>query len=95
MAGGSMKVYDEVCKELQANGLDIVVELQKEKELNEKGVWMSKSGCQGFCQMGPLLSIEPDGILYVKVKPEDAKEIVEKTKPVRNLTSQVFLSIVS
>ena len=79
MAGGSMKVYDEVCKELKANGLDIVVELQKEKELNEKGVWMSKSGCQGFCQMGPLLSIEPDGILYVKVKPEDAKEIVEKT----------------
>lgn len=79
MAGGSMKVYDAICKELEANGLNVIVELQKEKEINDKGVWMSKSGCQGFCQMGPLLSVEPDGILYVKVKPEDAKEIVEKT----------------
>ncbi len=79
VSSGSMKVYDAVKKELEAKGLNILVELQKEKEINDKGVWMSKSGCQGFCQMGPLLAVEPDGILYVKVKPEDAKEIVEET----------------
>ena len=89
MAGGSMKVYEAVCKELEAKGMNIIVELRKEKEINDKGVWMSKSGCQGFCQMGPLMAIEPDGILYVKVKPEDAAEIVETTicngKPVERL----------
>ena len=40
---------------------------------------VSKSGCQGFCQMGPLVTIEPDGILYTKVKPDDVDEIVETT----------------
>ena len=43
------------------------------------GVGVSISGCHGFCQMGPLVRIEPQGILYVKVKPEDVDEIVEKT----------------
>ena len=42
-------------------------------------VGVSISGCHGFCQMGPLVRIEPQGILYVKVKPEDVEEIVETT----------------
>ena len=29
--------------------------------------------------MGPLVSIEPDGILYTKVKAEDVDEIIEET----------------
>ena len=29
--------------------------------------------------MGPLVGIEPDGILYTKVKVEDVEEIVQKT----------------
>lgn len=29
--------------------------------------------------MGPLLRIEPEGILYIKVKLEDCEEIVEKS----------------
>ena len=39
----------------------------------------SPQRCQGFCQMGPLMRIEPEGIMYVKVKEEDVPEIVEKT----------------
>ncbi|MEF9864016.1 MAG: NADH-ubiquinone oxidoreductase-F iron-sulfur binding region domain-containing protein, partial [Christensenellaceae bacterium] len=38
-----------------------------------------KSGCHGFCEMGPLLKIEPQGWLYVKVKLEDCEEIVQKS----------------
>ena len=38
-----------------------------------------KSGCQGFCQIGPLVTILPEGIFYTKVKPEDVEEIVETT----------------
>jgi len=40
---------------------------------------VTKSGCQGFCQMGPLVTVLPDGILYNKVKPDDVQEIIEKT----------------
>jgi NADH-quinone oxidoreductase subunit F len=40
---------------------------------------MIGSGCQGFCQVGPLVTIEPNGIMYGHVKPEDAEEIVAKS----------------
>jgi NADH-quinone oxidoreductase subunit F len=75
VANGSLKVRDEFVKLISAAGIDVAVELKEEKE----GVYLSKSGCQGFCQMGPLVTIMPDNILYTKVKPGDAAEIVEKT----------------
>ena len=37
------------------------------------------SGCHGFCEMGPLVRIEPYNYLYLKVKLEDCEEIFEKT----------------
>jgi NADH-quinone oxidoreductase subunit F len=40
---------------------------------------MIETGCQGFCQMGPLVTLQPQDILYVKVKIEDVEEIVEKS----------------
>lgn len=40
---------------------------------------MKKSGCHGFCEMGPLVRIEPEGYLYTKVQLSDCEEIVEKT----------------
>jgi NADH-quinone oxidoreductase subunit F len=42
-------------------------------------VGMKKSGCHGFCEMGALVRIEPQGWLYTKVKTEDCEEIVERT----------------
>jgi NADH-quinone oxidoreductase subunit F len=53
----------------------IYIELKEE----DKGTLLSKSGCQGFCQNGPLLNILPDGILYTKVTVGDVKEILEKS----------------
>ena len=38
-----------------------------------------KSGCNGFCEMGPLVRIEPMGYLYTKVSVDDVEEIYEKT----------------
>jgi (2Fe-2S) ferredoxin len=35
-----------------------------------------KTGCFGFCGQGPIVKIHPENVFYVKVKPEDAKEIV-------------------
>ena len=37
-----------------------------------------QSGCFGFCAQGPIVKVMPDNVFYVQVKPEDAKEIVEK-----------------
>lgn len=81
VANGALKVRDELVKELRKAGLDTKIELNEhdDNEENFEGTYVSKSGCQGFCQMGPLLHIEPDGILYTKVKVEDVAEIVQKT----------------
>ena len=46
---------------------------------HEDVVGLKKSGCHGFCEMGPLVRIEPYGWLYTKVKLADVDEIVEKT----------------
>ncbi len=75
VANGSLKVSAEFEKECAAAGLDVTVELKPES----KGVFVSHSGCQGFCQMGPLVTVLPDDIMYTKVKPEDVAEIVKET----------------
>lgn len=77
MANGAEKVFNAFIKHISENGLNVVVELKKEEENN--GVFLSKSGCQGFCQMGPLVTVLPEGFLYVKVKPDDVKDIVTST----------------
>ena len=83
IANGSMKVRDALVEELKKVGENVVVELssgcaESQTELNTL-TYVSKSGCQGFCQQGPLMRIEPAGILYCHVKEEDVPEIVEKT----------------
>ncbi|WP_461245965.1 (2Fe-2S) ferredoxin domain-containing protein [Treponema sp. R6D11] len=75
VAGGSLKIYEHFCEELAKRNLKIPVELE-----SEQGDYsIAQSGCQGFCQMGPLVTLKPKGILYVKVSPDDVAEIVEKT----------------
>lgn len=78
VANGSRKVFEEFEKQIKLANLEPLIELEFVKE-SKKNVYVSKSGCQGFCQMGPLVSIEPDGILYTKVKSEDVAEIVVET----------------
>jgi NADH-quinone oxidoreductase subunit F len=78
LVNGSLKVYDEFVLRTRQAGLTTIVELKSEKK-DEGGVFVSKSGCQGFCQIGPLVTILPAGTLYIHVKPEDVEEIVETT----------------
>jgi NADH-quinone oxidoreductase subunit F len=37
------------------------------------------TGCRGFCEQGPLVTVEPQNIAYVKVSPDDAEAIVNET----------------
>ncbi|WML34061.1 NADH-quinone oxidoreductase subunit NuoF [Clostridium sp. OS1-26] len=75
VASGSIEIYERLKELLKVRNLNIEVELDKE----EKGVSVHKSGCHGFCEMGPLVRIEPYQYLYIKVKLEDCEEIIEKT----------------
>jgi NADH:ubiquinone oxidoreductase subunit F (NADH-binding)/(2Fe-2S) ferredoxin/NAD-dependent dihydropyrimidine dehydrogenase PreA subunit len=53
-----------------------------EKELVKRNlqdeVQIIMTGCNGFCAMGPLVVVYPDGIFYNQVKPEHAPLIVEE-----------------
>ena len=75
VANGALKVFDAFVKTAAEMNIDLTIELKKEVA----GTLLSKSGCQGFCQMGPLVNIVPSGILYNRVKTEDVKEILEKS----------------
>ncbi len=84
LAGGSGEIYQKMC-ELTKDMKDVSLEFGA--EIAHVGV--KKSGCHGFCEMGPLMRIEPYNILYVKVKEEDCEEIFQTTivegKPVERL----------
>jgi len=77
VAGGSLDIYEEFIKLMKEKGINCEVKL--EKEPHDETVGIKKSGCHGFCEMGPLIRIEPFGYLYIKVKPEDCAEILDKT----------------
>ena len=74
---GALKIYDEFAKIMKDKGVNFSLELQKEP--HSDSVRLKESGCHGFCEIGPLVRIEPQGYLYVKVKVEDCEEIIEKT----------------
>ena len=65
VAGGSLKVYDRMKQLMEERGLRVDVVLQHES--HDESVGLKHSGCHGFCQMGPLMRIEPMGLLYIKV----------------------------
>ncbi len=37
------------------------------------------TGCPGFCEQGPLVSVDPEQIAYMRVSADDAEAIVEET----------------
>ena len=78
IAGGAMKIYDNIKAECESRGLSVYVGLKHDNE-EEHSLHVKMSGCHGFCEMGPLVHIEPMGVMYIHVKPEDCHEIIEKT----------------
>ena len=74
---GALKIYDKFAEIMKAKGVNFSLELQKEP--HSDSVRLKESGCHGFCEIGPLVRIEPQGWLYVKVKVEDCEDIIEQT----------------
>ena len=77
VAGGSLEIFDRLKELIEEKGIVCQVELYEEVE--GECISMKKSGCHGFCEMGPLLRIEPAKLLYLKVSVDDCEEIIEKS----------------
>lgn len=41
---------------------------------------INRTGCQGFCEMGPIVTVHPSNTFYSQVKVEDCDEIIESVK---------------
>jgi len=72
--GGAMEVYEEFQRLLKERGCTVDVELFFEGQETEAGAGIS--GCHGFCQKGPLVRVEPKGVFYNHVQPNDVAEII-------------------
>lgn len=72
----SHKVFKRLDKEIRV------------RSLSER-VNVFKTGCFGFCKMGPVIMVYPDRTFYCQVQPEDAEDIIEQHiinhKPIERL----------
>ncbi len=77
VSSGSMQIFERLKTLLEEKNIPVSVELAHEP--HGESVGLKECGCHGFCEMGPLVRIEPQGWLYTKTKLEDCEEIVERT----------------
>ncbi len=64
-ATGSLEVKKVLLAELDKRGLSDEIKVVE-------------TGCNGFCAMGPIMVVYPEGIVYMLIKPEDIPELVEE-----------------
>lgn len=62
LSAGSNTVYEALKAEVARQGL--------------KDVEVDFTGCHGFCEQGPNVVVEPEGIFYTHVEAEDADDII-------------------
>jgi len=63
-----------------ARGADRVLEALRAELARRSGagtINLRYTGCHGFCEIEPVVVLEPEGICYQRVSPEDAAEIVD------------------
>ncbi|BBJ28956.1 NADH-quinone oxidoreductase subunit NuoF [Athalassotoga saccharophila] len=65
ISAGEISVKEALENEIKKYALDGVVKVVE-------------TGCMDACSLGPLMVIYPEGVFYQKLKPSDAKEIVEE-----------------
>ncbi len=59
----------------------VYIREELQKELTSQGladsIEVKPTGCHGFCEKGPIVIVEPEGIFYCNVQEKDATEIIE------------------
>ncbi len=75
-AAGSIAVYEELKAEIAKQGLSDEIKVVE-------------TGCNGFCAMGPVAVVYPEGVFYVAIEKTDVAELVTehmlKGRPVSRL----------
>ena len=65
------------------------LERELKKRKLEQQYLIVPTGCNGFCEQGPIMVVQPDGVFYQKLKEKDISEIIDnhllKGKPVERL----------
>ena len=76
VSSGSFKIKEALEKEI------------KKRRLQDE-VQVVATGCNGFCERGPIVLVQPDGIFYQLLKIEDVPRLIEehllKGRPVKKL----------
>ena len=92
IASGAQKIYEEMsvlCERIDG----VTVEMQKDVP----HVGVIKTGCQGLCELGPLMRIEPYDYQYVHVQPEDCQspDTLQIPDTYQNQEIQFWMSVSS
>ena len=77
LSEGAMKIYNKFQSVLDE--LNISCEVSMDMHLEGKETDLKKTGCPGFCNLGPLVRIDPEGWVYTRVRVSDVEEIVQKS----------------
>jgi NADH:ubiquinone oxidoreductase subunit F (NADH-binding)/(2Fe-2S) ferredoxin len=77
VSGGAEQLYSLLQREIA--GLNL-----------SDSIRVKLTGCHGFCQRGPLVVIEPEGIFYSKVSPDDIPDIARSFLPGGNNVGRLF-----
>ncbi len=65
------------CGENQANEVFEKLSMGIEQKMLFGKALITNAGCMGPCSMGPVVVVYPEGVWYIKVKPEDGEEILD------------------
>lgn len=78
IATGSQKIYEKFL-EITKDAPNVTLEFAPHDEADHVGV--KKTGCQGICELGPLVRIQKgdEVIQYIKVREEECEEIFNRT----------------
>ena len=77
VSSGSMDIFARLQSLMEERNIPVSVELAEEPHGERVG--LKECGCHGFCEMGPLVRIEPQGWLYTKTQLDDCEEIIDRT----------------
>jgi NADH-quinone oxidoreductase subunit F len=67
------------CTASQAEDVHEMLKKELARQGLENEIQVIQTGCRGFCAMGPILMIYPEGIFYCQVGAADVAHLVEET----------------
>jgi bidirectional [NiFe] hydrogenase diaphorase subunit len=65
------------CLSAQSDQIKTALENEVQKRGIVKQCAITNGGCRGMCANGPMVTVEPQNVLYQGVKPDDAAEIID------------------